>query len=224
MKDIFFKKNFSLKKNKKNLLDFLKANTNVDSGGDRIYDGAHNHSLQIPEELVWLIGKIQTITKNKKFRNKNFLEFGYAHGFTNTILNKCFNFNKIVTVDLVNQEGQSKDSFFANLRFKNIVMLCGDSQSKFIKDQIKLNSKYDLVFIDGGHDFDIVKNDFEIAKKNITNNAIIVFHDIGASSCDGPKKLWNSIIRNKAKNTKTYQYVCKNYKIKYGLGILVYNP
>jgi len=44
-------------------------------------------------------------------------------------------------------------------------MLCGDSQSNFIKDQIKLNSKYDLVFIDGGHDFDIVKNDFEIAKK-----------------------------------------------------------
>ncbi len=224
MKDIFFKKNFSLKENKKNLLNFLKANTNIDSGGDRIYDGVHNHSLQIPEELVWLIEKIQSITKNKKFRNRNFLEFGYAHGFTNTILNKCFNFNKIVTVDLVNQEGQSKDSFFANLRFKNIVMLCGDSQSKFIKDQIKLNSKYDLVFIDGGHDFEIVKNDFEIAKKNITNNAIIVFHDIGASSCDGPKKLWDSIIRNKPKNTKTYQYVCKNYKIKYGLGILVYNP
>ena len=146
MKDIFFEKNFSLKKNKKNLLNFLKANTNIDSGGDRIYDGVHNHSLQIPEELVWLIGKIQSITKNKKFRNKNFLEFGYAHGFTNTILNKCFNFDKIVTVDLVNQEGQSKDSFFANLRFKNIVMLCGDSQSNFIKDQIKLNSKYDCFY------------------------------------------------------------------------------
>ena len=81
-----------------------------------------------------------------------------------------------------------------------------------------------IVFIDGGHDFDVVKNDFEIAKKNIANNSIIVFHDIGASSCDGPKKLWDSIIRNKPKNTKTYQYVCKNYKIKYGLGILVYNP
>jgi len=96
MKDIFFEKNFSLKKNKKNLLNFLKANTNIDSGGDRIYDGVHNHSLQIPEELVWLIGKIQSITKNKKFRNKNFLEFGYAHGFTNTILNKCFNFGTII--------------------------------------------------------------------------------------------------------------------------------
>ena len=31
MKDIFFEKNFSLKKNKKNLLNFLKANTNIDS-------------------------------------------------------------------------------------------------------------------------------------------------------------------------------------------------
>ena len=223
MEDIFFKKNFSLKKNKKNLINFFKANTNIDSGGDRIYDGVHNHLLQNPEELVWLIGKIQTIIKKKKFKNKNFLEFGYAHGFTNTILNKCFNFDKIVTVDIVHQGGHCKDSFFANLRFKNLVMLCGDSQSNFIKDQIKLNSKYDLVFIDGGHDFDVVKNDYEIAKNNINKNAIIVFHDIDGSAHDGPRKLWNSIIKNKPKNSKTYQYVCKKYKIKYGLGILVYN-
>ena len=44
----------------------------------------------------------------------------------------------------------------------------------------------------------------KLQKKNITNNAIIIFHDIGASSCDGPK------------NTKIYQYVCKNHKINMG--------
>ena len=46
-----------------------------------------------------------------------------------------------------------------NLRFKNIVLLCGDSRSKFIEKQISLNGKYDIVFIDGGHDYDTVKND-----------------------------------------------------------------
>ena len=37
---------------------------------------------------------------------------------------------------------------------------------------------------------------------------------------------YNEGVREKAptKNTKTYQYICKNHKIKYGLGILVYNP
>ena len=61
----------------------------------------------------------------------------------------------------------------------------------------------------------------EIAE-NISN-AIIIFHDIDASSCDGPRKLWKSILKQKNKNMKTYQYVCKNYKIKYGLGIIVFS-
>ena len=219
----FLKKNFSIKKNEIDLLKFLRANTNIDSGGNKLYDGLGTHSLQNPEELVWAIKKVQEIIKNKKFKNKNFLEFGYAHGFTNTILNKCFNFDKIVSVDNISTEGQSRDSFFANLRFKNIVLLCGDSRSKFIEKQISLNGKYDLVFIDGGHDYKVVKNDFEIAKKNISKNAIIIFHDIDASSCDGPRKLWKSIFKKKSKNIKTYQYVCKNYKIKYGLGIIVFS-
>ena len=79
----FLKKNFSIKKNEIDLLKFLRANTNIDSGGNKLYDGSGSHSLQNPEELVWAIKKVQEITKNKKFKNKNFLEFGYAHGFTN---------------------------------------------------------------------------------------------------------------------------------------------
>ena len=73
-------------------------------------------------KTCWAIKKFKEITKTK-FKDKNFLEFGYAHGFTNTILNKCFNFDKIISVDNISTEGQSRDSF-ANLRFKNIVLLC----------------------------------------------------------------------------------------------------
>ena len=79
------------------------------------------------------------------------------------------------------------------------------------------------MFIDGGHSYEVVKNDFEIAKKNISKNSIIIFHDIDASSCDGPKKLWQSIIKKKNKNVKTYQYICKKYKIRYGIGIMVFS-
>ena len=224
MTENFFKKNFLIKKNENNLLNFLRFNTNIDSGGNKLYDGLGNHSLQNPEELVWIIKKIQEITKNKKFKNKSFLEIGYSHGFTNTVLNKCFNFEKIVSVDIVNNTGQSKDSFFANLRFRNMVLLCGDSRSNFIKQQISLNSKYDLTFIDGGHDYDVVRNDFEIAKKNASKNSVIIFHDIDASACDGPRKLWKSIIKNKTNNMKTYQYICKDYQIRYGIGIVVLSP
>ena len=87
-----------------------------------------------------------------------------------------------------------------------------------------LNQKYDLTFIDGGHDYDVVRNDFEIAKKNASKNSIIIFHDIDASACDGPRKLWKSIIKNKTNNMKTYQYICKDYQIRYGIGIVVLSP
>jgi predicted O-methyltransferase YrrM len=223
MSSNIFDKPILLKKNEVELLKFLRANTNIDSGGTKLYDGQGTHSLQNPEELIWLIKIIQKLVKNKKLKLKNFLEFGYAWGFTNSILNKFFKFEKIISVDNINNEGQSKESFFANLRFKNFVLLCGDSRSKFIKDQIKLNSKYDLIFIDGGHEYDVVKNDFELAKKNRSKNSIIIFHDINATACKGPGKLWKQIKKDKSKNIKKFEYVCKNYKIQYGIGVLIYS-
>ena len=83
-----FNKNF--KKDK--IINFFRQNTNAESGGYKIYDGIGNHCLQNPEELAWLILNLKKIEKKIKF--KNFLEFGYASGFTNTILNKFFNFVK----------------------------------------------------------------------------------------------------------------------------------
>jgi predicted O-methyltransferase YrrM len=185
--------NYLLKKNvnRNQIINFLRHNTNLDSGGNKIYDGVGNHLLQNPEELAWLIIKLKTIEKKIKFNN--FLEFGYASGFTNTILNKFFNFKKIVSVDIVSQEGQCKDSFFANLRFKNIVLLCGNSTSNFIKEQVYLNSKYDLVFIDGGHDYNIVKSDYLLSLKNVKKKSVIIFHDVDSNLCDGPRKLWHEI-------------------------------
>lgn len=208
-----FNKNF--KKDK--IIDFFRQNTNAESGGYKIYDGIGNHFLQNPEELAWLILTLKKIEKKIKF--KNFLEFGYASGFTNTILNKFFNFEKIVAVDIISQEGQCKESFFANLRFKNMILLCGNSTTDFIKGQVSLNSKYDLVFIDGGHEYNVVKSDYLLSLKNVKERSVIVFHDVDSNLCSGPKQLWLEI---KKKNpNKTFEYSCKKYKSIYGIGILI---
>tara|TARA_B100000787_G_scaffold84049_1_gene61865 strand:+ start:413 stop:1093 length:681 start_codon:yes stop_codon:yes gene_type:complete len=222
MKNYIFSKKINSSSSRRNLLEFLRENSNCEVGGYRIYDGIGNHSLQNPEELTWLVEKLQNINNKRKNKFQTFLEFGYAHGLTNTIINKFFNFKKIVTVDIVSQEGQSKESFFSNLRFKNIILIAGNSESQFVKEQVSLNAKYDLTFIDGGHEYKIVKNDFKIACKNMSKNATIVFHDIDATSCDGPKKLWNEIKRDNLLNKKfnTYEFVCKKYHTKYGIGIL----
>jgi predicted O-methyltransferase YrrM len=208
-----FNKNF--KKDK--IIEFFRQNTNAESGGYKIYDGIGNHCLQNPEELAWLILNLKKIEKKIKF--KNFLEFGYASGFTNTILNKFFNFEKIVAVDIISQEGQCKESFFANLRFKNMILLCGNSTTDFVKEQISVNSKYDLVFIDGGHEYNVVKSDYLLSLKNVKERSVIVFHDVDSNLCDGPKQLWLEI---KKKNpNKTFEYSCKKYKAIYGIGILI---
>lgn len=214
MENYIFKKKID-----KYFINFLRHNCNSEVGGYRIYDGHGNHMLQNPEELSWLIKNLYLIQKKYQISLKNFLEFGYASGFTNTILNKFFNFKKIITVDIISQEGQSKDSFFSNLRFKNLVLICGNSTCDFVKQQVEVNASYDLAFIDGGHNYDVVKNDYNLALKYMSKKSVIVFHDIDSSECNGPRKLWKELSKNKKYEFR--EYVCRKYKIKYGIGIII---
>ena len=44
-------------------------------------------------------------------------------------------------------------------------------------DEKKYSNKFDLIFIDGGHTYSIVKNDSEKAFKMINSQGIILWHD-----------------------------------------------
>ena len=215
-------KNYIFKKfNKKKFLEFLRHNTNAENGGYKVYDGSGSHSLQIPEELVWLIQELKKLKKSG-FKFEKFLEFGFASGFTNTILNKFFKFKEIVSVDIMDSAGGSRESFFANLRFKNLIFIAGDSRSSFVKKKIHKNGKYDLIFIDGGHDFDVVKNDFQIAMKYKNKQAVIVMHDIECNQYEGPGKLWKQIENNKKIKCQIKKFSCKDYLSRYGIGMLIF--
>ncbi len=216
-----FNKNFTLHKNCKELIEFLKFNTNAELGGYRLYNGAGDHSLQSPEEIVWLISQIQTVEKKTKYKIKSFLEFGFGNGNTNTILNKTIKFKKIVAVDCVDPLGISKETFYVNLRFKNITLLCGDSKSEDVKHNIKKFGNYDLILIDGGHDYKTVKSDYDLSLKLISKKGLIVFHDIGAANkvFNGPQKLWKEI-KVKNKKQKYKEFICKKYHTIYGIGIM----
>ena len=54
MKNYIFSKKINSSSSRRNLLEFLRENSNCEVGGYRIYDGIGNHSLQNPEELTWL--------------------------------------------------------------------------------------------------------------------------------------------------------------------------
>ena len=115
-------------------------------------------------------------------------------------------------------------TFYANLRFKNLTLICGNTTDRNIQNKIKLNGPYDLIFIDGGHDYETVKSDFVNFSKLVSKNGVIVFHDI--MDCDVPKgkkgvpDFWKEIKKNQK------QYTIKEFYdphpvTKTGIGVLV---
>ena len=206
---------FSFKNSyKKKLTEFLKNNTTIESGGNKLFNGQYNHLLQIPEELADLIFQLKRL--NKKNKLNNYLEIGFSHGFTNTILNKFFKFKKNVAIDKFGPHINGT-ALLSNIRFKNLVLLCGDSKDKTIKDYLKNFGKFDLIFIDGDHTYNSVKNDFELTKSVSYRKTVIVFHDINYDN-SGSKKFWQEL-----KSKKQYllkEIICKSYNFNYGTGIL----
>jgi predicted O-methyltransferase YrrM len=56
----------------------------------------------------------------------------------------------------------------------------------------------DFLFIDGNHDYDAVKKDYNLWSPLIAKGGIIVLHDVKANHVDGPKRIYNEkIINNK---------------------------
>ncbi len=141
-------------------------------------------------ELIYLSAIIKFINA------KNILEIGTFDG--KTALNIAVNTPedaKITTVDLPeNWDGKMEikipeifnnvtDSSITGIQFKNnkkyskkITSVYFDS-AKLEYD--KLNTPFDLVFIDGCHYYEYVKADSENAYKHTHHNGVIVWHDYG---------------------------------------------
>jgi cephalosporin hydroxylase len=98
-----------------------------------------------------------------------------------------------------------------------------DSKSNEFK--IFVNSIFiDLIFIDGDHSYEGVKNDYEIVKNN---GKIFVFHDIVNDCCPGVVKFWNEIkkkedIYNFYEFTEQYEEVWNvRHKKFLGIGVAI---
>ncbi len=212
---------YSLFSNNKNyykkLVGFLRDNTTVETGGNKIFDGTFKDLLHIPEELADLIFFLKNHEKKNKIKIQKYLEIGFSHGFANTILNKFFNFKLSVAVDKFGAHINGT-SLAPNLRFKNLILICNDSQSKFTIENLKRFEKFDMIFIDGDHSYNAVKNDFN-NYKNLLNKkkGLMIMHDIKLEK-SGSKKFWDEIKNNKKFFCK--EIYCSKYSFKYGVGIL----
>ena len=209
------------KKEKERLTEFFRHQTNAEFGGYRLFDGTRSHIMHNPEELSDLIFFLKNYEKKVKRKFRNFLEIGFSSGKVNTILNKFFNFEQIVAIDNFTADMSSAD-LLANLRRKNLVLICGDSDKKEILQIIKKFQPFDIVFVDASHEYEDVKKDLSNYCKMLSDYGVLVTHDIHSLEYSGVNKAWNEFKREN--NFIFKEFVCKKYYFVCCVGLAIKKP
>ena len=216
--DKYVFRDLKTKKDKEDLREFFRCQTNAEFGGHRMFDGTRTHLMHNPEELSDLIFFLKSYEKKKRKKIRNFLEVGYSSGKLNTILNKFFNFDHIVGIDDFTADMSSTD-LLANLRRKNLTLICGKSDKKENLKIIKQFQPYDLIFVDGGHEYKDVKKDLDNYSRMLSDNGILIVHDIHSLEYTDVNKAWNEF---RSENDFTYnEFACREYFFVCGVGIAI---
>lgn len=152
--------------------------------------------MQHREELINLIQEVQKISPS------TIMEIGTARGGTLYCWSRVFETSKIISVDISHIQPRTKIiERFDNST--NIRCIEGHSQTDTVKSKISHtvgpNHSIDFLFIDGGHKYDEVKNDFELYKDLVSDGGIIALHDIVPRDDRphyGVNKFWNELKDN----------------------------
>jgi len=159
------------------------------------------------------------------------LEIGTANGGTLFLFSKtCPKNSTIISIDL--PEGKFGGEYFPEWKNSFYESFASDQQKihlirsnshdestkNILKDILK-KKKIDFLFIDGDHSYSGVKQDFEMYNSLLSENGIIVFHDI----CIGPleyvgevPKFWKEI---KSEHDVS-EIIDSDNTMGYGLGFL----
>ena len=187
---------------------------------------------QIPgltsEYEAWILASLSKVSKN-------IFEFGTCSGKTTLLLalNSSEN-SKIFSITLKPDQAKNivKKKDDNKISYRNILnesiydkfFFSGSDVEKKIKvifqnslefEEMQYLNQFDLIFIDGGHTYSVIKNDSEKSFKMLNSNGIILWHDYvpGKESAKNVVKYIHEISINKKifhlKNTSLCFY--KNY-------------
>ena len=169
-------------------LDVIRANAPVSYGGLKLYEGKRNYLMQSPKEFAATLCFLEGYFKNKEVK---YLEIGTASNLTNSMIWNSLNIKENVIIDNLECPNIA-ESLVGNLAFKqNTVLIVGDSTQNSIKEKVQaLQYKYNLMLIDGNHDF-------EYYSQFLSKDGLLIFHDIDNDAVAGVRKFitTNSILR-----------------------------
>lgn len=198
--ELYYIFNFIIIKYIMNITEYLR------SKGYNIFEG---YSQQVPNQVEDLI----SLTNNNN-KNINIMEIGFNAGHSAEVFLKNNDNLTLTSFDL----GEHNYVLVAKEYIDKVYpgrhnLILGDSRTTIIQyfnenPQIK----YDFIFIDGGHEYDIAKSDIDNCKNFAHENTIIALDDTvfikdwEASYTIGPTKAWienintNSIIEIERKH------------------------
>ena len=197
-------KNYTSTSRFKHHFDVIRANAPVSYGGLKLYSGKRNYLMQSPNEFAATLCYLEDYFKDKGIQ---YLEIGTASNLTNSMIWNSLNIKENIILDNLECPGTS-ESLVGNLSFKqNTVLIVGDSTQDSVKEKVNfLGYKYNLMLIDGNHDFEYVTKDFEYYHQFLANDGLLIFHDIDNDAVPGVRKF---ITTNLNLNTKFTQ--CANF-------------
>lgn len=219
--DLYLRKSNENRANIKNSLDILweKIINNITKYQSNSIETIINDAYKIGMSQIK-----EEITQTAKFvyneQPTNILEIGTKLGGVFYVLCNLSKPNGIkISLDLqggpyggwilgghayLGQVLKNRNNYFKK-QFKNVYMLNANSHDKNTEQKIRTilgNKKLDILFIDGDHTYEGVKQDFYIYSRFVRNGGSIILHDINDSKFHQEKnvgvyKLWNELTGEK---------------------------
>lgn len=167
---------------------------NAGSDSKEFFGGTINggyHVQQNPDEfaalLCYLLERCRTISL--------YGEIGVAAGGTTRLIYEVVGFVGGILIDNgvhpKHQHFKDNTAAFAD----RLEVLIGDSHSKEVRNELGWNmpavGQFDVVFIDGDHSYEGVKQDIELVRPYCTGTTLAIFHD--TIICDGVKQAFNEL-------------------------------
>ena len=184
---------------------------------DRGFTDFEGHVQLVDQQVNDLINLTKT-------PNINVMEIGFNAGHSAEIILKNNTSLKLTSFDLGRHEYVAHAKEFIDMNYPNRHnLILGDSRIS-VPDYIEKNkdTKFDVIFIDGGHDYDIAKSDLENCIYLAHNETIVIMDDtifirgLEAPWTIGPTTTWLEHLHQNKVIELNRRYYCSGKGMTWG--------